>query len=218
MGSRGFKLTLALLGIALLIPIGASAQTTGAAVGNPPGTPQVEQPESGGVNWKGAGVGAATLLANVGYIPAKTVYAILGGIAGGAGYALTGGNQQTANSIWRSSLGGDYVLTPDMIQGQAPIHFSGPSNPTAPMPPPSQPMSSNPPPALTASSAPVYPNTPTYSGTSAPSSPAAGVGAPPLSATSHSGYGSSGGTTHFTTSITGPGDSGTGPVREHDIE
>jgi hypothetical protein len=221
MGSRSCKLAIASLSLALAMPIGAIAQTTGTQPGTPNGTPQVQQPESGGVNWKGAGVGAATLLANVGYIPAKTVYAILGGIAGGAGYALTGGNQQTANSIWRSSLGGDYVLTPDMIKGDAPIHFSGPSNPTAPTPPAGQPMSSNPPPSMTASSAPVYPNTPTYPSTSTSSSasPATGVGAPPLSATSgHSGYGSPGGTTHFTTSITGPGDSGTGPVREHDIE
>lgn len=219
MGSRGYKLAIASLSLALAMPISAIAQTSSTPPGDPAGTPQVEQPESGGVNWKGAGVGAATLLANVGYIPAKTVYAILGGIAGGAGFALTGGNQQTANSIWRSSLGGDYVLTPEMVSGQTPIHFSGPSNPTAPSPPPGQPMSSNPPPSVTASSAPVYPNTPTYSGTAASTSAASGVGAPPLSATSrHSGYGSSGGSTHFTTSITGPGDSGTGPVREHDIE
>jgi len=220
MGSRSYKLAIASLSLALAMPIGAFAQTTGTQQGNQSGTPQVEQPESGGVNWKGAGVGAATLLANVGYIPAKTVYAILGGIAGGAGYALTGGNKQTADSIWRSSLGGDYVVTPDMIKGEAPIHFSGPSNPanpTAPAPPAGQPMSSNSPSSTTASSAPVYPNTPSDSGTSASTSPATGVGAPPVSA-GHSGYGSSGGTTHFTTSITGPGDSGTGPVREHDIE
>jgi hypothetical protein len=218
MGSRSYKLALAALSIALAIPMGALAQTTSAA-GTPNGTPQVEQPPSGGVNWKGAGVGAATLLANVGYIPAKTVYAILGGIAGGAGYALTGGNQQTANSIWRSSLGGDYVLTPDMIKGEAPIHFSGPSNATESTPPAGQPMSSNPPSSMTASSAPVYPNTTTYPGTPPSTSSASGVGAPPLSATSgHGGYGSSGGSTHFSTSITGPGDSGTGPVREHNIE
>jgi hypothetical protein len=193
MARRRHLMAIAALGVALAMPIGANAQTQ-------PGTPQVEQPDSGGVNWKGAGIGAATLFANVGYIPAKTVYAILGGIAGGAGYALTGGNQQTANSIWRSSLGGDYVLTPSMIRGQEPIHFSGPSVPFN-EPPPSAPMSANPPPAVTASSAPVYPNPPVSSAPPPPS-----VGAPPLS----SG--------HFTTSITGPGDSGTGPIHDRDIE
>jgi|SRR5579885_801488 hypothetical protein len=219
MKSKSCRVAVAALTMALAIPLGALAQTTPPS-GTVNGTPQVEQPPSGGVNWKGAGVGAATLLANVGYIPAKTVYAILGGIAGGAGYALTGGNQQTADSIWRSSLGGDYVLTPEMIKGEAPIHFSGPSNPTAPASAASQPISSNPPPpsSMTASSAPVYPNTTTYSPPPSTSS-TSGVGAPPLSAAGgHSGYGSSGGSAHFTTSITGPGDSGTGPVREHDIE
>ncbi|HKD66791.1 MAG TPA: hypothetical protein VKB84_08125 [Candidatus Binataceae bacterium] len=214
MGSIRFKLAIASLGVVLAVPIGAIAQTTQT---DQNGGPQVAQPESGGVNWKGAGIGAATLLANVGYIPAKTVYAILGGITGGAGYALTGGNQQTANAIWRSSLGGDYVLTPEMLRGQAPVHFSGPPVPPEQntVPPPVQPLSANPPPSVTASTAPVYPSTPSYSSSSTPStSPPAGVGAPPVSMPSHSGYSSS----HFTTSITGPGDSGTGPVHEHDIE
>jgi len=93
--------------------------------------PQVAQPEQGGVNWKGVGIGAGTVASNVVYIPLKLTYGILGGIAGGAGYALTGGNKQVAETVWRSSLGGDYVLTPDMITGQQRIHFSGPGS-TAP--------------------------------------------------------------------------------------
>lgn len=88
---------------------------------------QISQPQQGGVNWQGVGVGAGTLAANVLYIPAKLVYGVLGGIGGGAGYALTGGNQQVANTIWRSSLGGDYVVTPDMLTGKQPVHFSGPT-------------------------------------------------------------------------------------------
>jgi hypothetical protein len=91
------------------------------------GGPQVSQPDQNGVNWKGVGVGAGTVAGNVFYIPAKLVYGILGGIGGGAGYVLTGGNQQVADTIWRSSLGGDYVLTPDMITGKEPVHFSGPT-------------------------------------------------------------------------------------------
>ena len=89
--------------------------------------PQVGQPSDGGVNWKGVGLGAGAIASNVLYVPAKLVYGILGGIAGGAGYALTGGNKQVADSIWRSSLGGDYVLTPDMMTGEKPIYFVGPS-------------------------------------------------------------------------------------------
>jgi hypothetical protein len=98
------------------------------AVGNPQASQaQVPQPSDGNVNWKGVGVGAGTVAGNVLYVPAKLVYGILGGITGGASYLLTGGNTQTANTIWRSSLGGDYVLTPDMVSGQKPIHFSGPT-------------------------------------------------------------------------------------------
>jgi hypothetical protein len=92
---------------------------------------QVTQPAQGGVNWKGVGVGAGTVAGNVLYMPAKVVYGLLGGVAGGAGYALTGGNKQVADTIWRSSLGGDYILTPDMITGKDPVHFSGPTQ-TAP--------------------------------------------------------------------------------------
>jgi hypothetical protein len=95
---------------------------------------QVPQTDSSGVNWKGVGIGAGTVAGNVLYIPAKLVYGILGGISGGAGYALTGGNEQVANTIWRSSLGGDYVLTPDMITGKQPVHFSGPTQTAQPAP------------------------------------------------------------------------------------
>jgi hypothetical protein len=224
MGSGSFRLAIVSLAAALAMPLSAIAQTAGAQPAN--GAPQVEQPDSGGVNWKGAGVGAATLLANVGYIPAKTVYAIVGGITGGVGYALTGGNQQVGNSIWRSSLGGDYVLTPDMISGQTPIHFSGPSTPPpAATPPytgspsssaaPTQQFSSNIPPPAPAGSA-VYPNAPASTG------PSSGVGAPPYSASSSrsGGYSSSSiGPTHITTSVVSePADSGSGPVHGRDVE
>jgi hypothetical protein len=121
-------LTLA-LGAAIAMPAGAFAQTD-ATQGTPPNA-QVPQPDQGGVNWKGVGIGAGTVAGNIFYIPAKLVYGILGGIAGGAGYALTGGNKQVADTIWRSSLGGDYVLTPDMVSGKDPVHFSGPTT-TAP--------------------------------------------------------------------------------------
>lgn len=112
-----------IVAIALATPMAARAQSS-----NPPAsTPQVQQPSSGGVDWNGVGIGAATLGANVLYIPAKFVYGILGGITGGAGWAVTGGNSQVSDTIWRSSLGGDYVLTPGMIRGDDPIHFSGPT-------------------------------------------------------------------------------------------
>jgi len=122
----------------------AFAQSTNSAPVNST-TPQVPQPDEGGVNWQGVGYGAGTLLTNIVYIPAKLVYAVLGGLVGGGAWCLTGGNTQTANTIWRSSLGGDYVVTPDMLAGKEPIHFSGPTD-TAPVPDDTtvQPMTSAP--------------------------------------------------------------------------
>jgi hypothetical protein len=120
---------------AIAIALPAMAQTSNGSsigVGNQQASQaQVPQPADGNVNWKGVGIGAGTVAGNVLYVPAKLAYGILGGITGGASYLLTGGNTQTANTIWRSSLGGDYVLTPDMVAGQKPIHFSGPTTSTS---------------------------------------------------------------------------------------
>jgi hypothetical protein len=80
------------------------------------------------VTWKSVGSGVGAVASNVFYVPAKLPYGTLGGIAGGGGYALTGGNQRVANTIWRSSLGGDYVIAPDMISRQSPAHFTGPAS------------------------------------------------------------------------------------------
>jgi hypothetical protein len=122
-----------LFAAAMMIPAGAIAQTAPGGV-QPQSQVQVPQPEQGGVDWKGAGYGAAALFGNLLYIPAKIVYAAGGGLVGGGSYLVTGGNKQVADTIWRSSLGGDYVLTPEMIQGKAPVYFSGP-NTTSPPPP-----------------------------------------------------------------------------------
>jgi hypothetical protein len=71
------------------------------------------------------GVGIGTVAANILYIPAKLIYAGLGGITGLFAYGLTLGDQQVANEIWVPSLGGDYVVSSAVVQGREPIHFSG---------------------------------------------------------------------------------------------
>ncbi len=80
--------------------------------------------------WEDAGWGALAVLANVGYMPAKLVYAGVGAFTGGAALGLTGGDFDTANSIWQPSLEGTYVLTPSMMSGQENIAFAG-----SPLPP-----------------------------------------------------------------------------------
>jgi hypothetical protein len=132
---------------------GSDPSMAGAASAPAGAQPQVTQPDEGGVNWKGVGIGAGTVASNVVYIPVKLLYGILGGIGGGAGYLLTGGNQQVSDTIWRSSLGGDYIVTPDMITGKEPVHFSGPTE-TAPPPAPDADSGVAPLPPITSNAAP----------------------------------------------------------------
>ncbi len=71
------------------------------------------------------GVGLLTVLTNVGYMPVKVVYALLGGVTGSLAYALTGGNREVADGVWVPTMGGDYVLTTDMMTGEEAVHFNG---------------------------------------------------------------------------------------------
>lgn len=76
-----------------------------------------------------AGMGTATVAANLLYVPTKLVYATLGGVTGSFAYVLTGANYQVAERIWTPSLGGNYVLNPEQLRGNQPIYFSAPATP-----------------------------------------------------------------------------------------
>ncbi len=145
-------------------------------------TAQVPQPAGGGVNWSGAGYGAAAVLGNVLYIPAKLVYAIAGTLVGGASYLITAGNIQPSETIWRSSLGGDWVITPDMVAGNQPLNFSGPTY-TAAVIPMSASMSTTPMTAAEASAmgnAPAGPAPMATSSSAGPVSRGSAAGAQPI--------------------------------------
>jgi len=73
------------------------------------------------------GWGMAAIGSNLFYMPAKMLYAVGGGIVGGLGYCLTGGSLDVAQSIWSPSLGGTWILSPEMMRGKNPILFSGES-------------------------------------------------------------------------------------------
>jgi hypothetical protein len=81
---------------------------------------------------KEAGIGFGTAVLNLLYIPVKITYAALGGVTGGLAYALTGGSLDTARQVWEPSMGGTYVLTPEMLRGQETVRFSGSSAPSEP--------------------------------------------------------------------------------------
>jgi hypothetical protein len=75
--------------------------------------------------WSSMGLGVGAAFSNVVYIPAKVIYASLGGLVGGLAYVLTIGSTETAMDIWEPSMGGTYVLTPKILKGEEPLHFNG---------------------------------------------------------------------------------------------
>src|SRR5260370_13174630 len=85
---------------------------------------QVQQPQEGGVNWPGTGYGVGALFANVLYVPAKLVYAILGGLVGGGTYLITAGNKQAADTVWRSAFIEGYIGYPRMCRAEQATNFS----------------------------------------------------------------------------------------------
>jgi hypothetical protein len=72
-----------------------------------------------------AGIGTACVFLNLLYMPAKLVYATLGGLTGGFAYLLTGLNYEVAERIWTPSLGGNYVVTPAHLRNEQTLYFSG---------------------------------------------------------------------------------------------
>ncbi|MEW6324277.1 MAG: hypothetical protein AB1515_02710 [Nitrospirota bacterium] len=74
-----------------------------------------------------AGLGTASALLTFVYGPIKISYAAVGGVIGGLGYLLSAGSVDVAKKIWVPSLGGTYVITPQMLQGEEPIRIFGSS-------------------------------------------------------------------------------------------
>ena len=72
-----------------------------------------------------AGWGVLTVFTNLVYMPAKLTYAALGGLTGGLALGLTGGSMETAETIWVTSMGGTYAVTPGMLRGEDAIVFAG---------------------------------------------------------------------------------------------
>ena len=202
MKKRSSRLTTIALALSLLMALPAGPLAEYAAAQTQPGAAatqtQVPQPQDNNVNWSGAGYGAGALFCSLLYIPFKLTYAILGGLIGGGTYLVTSGNTQAANTVWRSSLGGDWVVTPAMLQGQEPLNFSGPTDT-----PPAGGQSA------TASSGTAPDATTTTTASSGSVAPIA-----PLPASGTSGVSGTSATTSTSSSASGgqPLDHGTGPA------
>lgn len=72
-----------------------------------------------------AGMGVASAAASLLYGPAKLVYAGGGGLIAGMAYLVSAGDNDVVMPILNASLRGDYVLTPNHLQGREPIEFVG---------------------------------------------------------------------------------------------
>lgn len=73
----------------------------------------------------GVGIKVASWLATIPYGLAKVVYAVTGSIVGGFTYVLSGGNTEAAKAVWTSSMYGTYIIRPEHLKGDDPVHFVG---------------------------------------------------------------------------------------------
>ena len=85
----------------------------GATTGQQEGTPA------------GAGIQAASWLVTIPYGAVKVGVALVGAVFGGMTYALSGGNLEAAQSVWTTTMYGTYIITPEHLKGEKPVHFLG---------------------------------------------------------------------------------------------
>ncbi len=71
------------------------------------------------------GLGLAAGFGTLFYFPLKMVYSLTGGLVGGLTYLVTLADEEVANAVWEPTIGGTYVLTPDMVAGDEPVSFIG---------------------------------------------------------------------------------------------
>ena len=91
----------------------------------PPGSTLAEDQSSGTDSSEGTGIQVASWLLTVPYCAGKSAFAIAGSVVGGLGYAFSGGNSETAQSIWTKTVYGTYILRPAHLRGEEPIQFLG---------------------------------------------------------------------------------------------
>ena len=72
-----------------------------------------------------AGLGVASFVCSVPYGAIKVAVAILGGVIGGFTYVLSGLDSGAANSVWYTTMGGDYIITPDHLRGKKDLRITG---------------------------------------------------------------------------------------------
>lgn len=79
-----------------------------------------EQSQMGEMGW-GLGSAVSSLI----YAPVKSIYALSGTLIGGLAWLFSGGDMDVTGPIWTASLRGDYVVTPQHLQGKRTLEFIG---------------------------------------------------------------------------------------------
>lgn len=51
------------------------------------------------------------------YAPVKVHIALIGGVVGGVSYPFSGFNANVSKKIWKTSMGGTYLITEDILKG-----------------------------------------------------------------------------------------------------
>ena len=91
----------------------------------PPGSTLAEDQSSSTDSSNDTGIQVASWLLTVPYCAGKSAFAIAGSVVGSLGYAFSGGNSETAQSIWTKTVYGTYILRPAHLRGEEPIQFLG---------------------------------------------------------------------------------------------
>jgi hypothetical protein len=73
------------------------------------------------------GWGLGAVGTNLVYMPVKIVWALTGSLTALLAWGFSAGNSDVALSVLHPTLGGTWVVTPDMLRGKEPILFIGPS-------------------------------------------------------------------------------------------
>jgi len=71
------------------------------------------------------GLGAGSALASLIWSPLKLVHAAGGLVIGGLGMLWTGGDGEIPKRIFKRALTGDYVITPEHLQGKKRLRWTG---------------------------------------------------------------------------------------------
>jgi hypothetical protein len=91
----------------------------------PPGWAWADDAASGGEGSDETGIQVGAWALTVPYIIGKGAFALGGAVVGGLGYAFSGGNYDTAKTVWTKSIYGTYIIRPAHLRGEEPVYFLG---------------------------------------------------------------------------------------------